>query len=60
MIEPKDMNSMRANFLRKRKLPIFGNAYLNGGLTFFNGGQLIVEPSSQEARYAGLRSSLKD
>jgi hypothetical protein len=59
LIHPKDMTSMRANFLRKKKLPIFENAFLDGGFAFARGGPLTIGPSSTEARYASLRTPLK-
>jgi hypothetical protein len=60
LIHPKDLTSMRENFLRKKKLPIFSHAFLDGGIAALKGGPLTIEPSSLEARYAGLRSPLKN
>ena len=51
LIHPKDLTTMRGNFLRKKKLPIFG-------LAFLNGGPLVVEPDSRNAQNAGLRPSI--
>jgi hypothetical protein len=59
VIQPKDMTSMRENFLRRKKKPIFERAFLDGGIAFARGGPLTVEPSAQGARYAGMRSALK-
>jgi uncharacterized protein DUF3800 len=52
LIHPKDLTTMRANFLRKNKLPIFPLAWLNGGPS-------LVETASRNAQGAGLRPSIK-
>ncbi len=49
LIEPRDMTTLRQNFMRKRKRPVFERANID----FYN---FSIEPSSYYAKYAGLRA----
>lgn len=49
LIEPRDMSALRQNYLRKRKRPVFERAQVD--MSHFE-----IDPTSYEARYAGLRA----